>query len=419
MVRSAMMGARVRRKEDPRLITGSSIYVDDLQLRGMTHAAFYRSPFAHATITNIDTSAARAAPGVIAVYTNEELREFCGTMIDKVGSEGVPPEEDPPIPTPEVQPMAQGKVRWVGEPVVVVLAESAAQARDAVELISIDFEELPAAINCEAAMADGAPQIWEEVKNNIGVHKIHTTGDVDAAFRDADVTISQRIISQRVIPLAMEGRATTVAPDPLTGGLTAWTSTQAPHWWRNEIAGRIGLSQSKFRVIAPEVGGGFGSKISSYQDDLVVSALANKHKRTVKWIEDRTENMVGTHHGRAQIADIELAATNDGKITGMRLHVIQDAGGYQRGLDLVEFTATMACGCYAIPALMTDVKAVYTNTMAVGAYRGAGRPEAAYYIERGIDILAAEARQRSRRGTQDQLHRPRSVPLHHRDRREI
>ena len=159
MVRSAMMGARVRRKEDPRLITGSSIYVDDLQLKNMTHAAFYRSPYAHATITDIDTSAARAAPGVIAVYTNEELREFCGTMIDKVGSEGVPPEEDPPIPTPEVQPMAQGKVRWVGEPVVVVLAESAAQARDAVELISIDFEELPAAINCEAAMADGAPQL--------------------------------------------------------------------------------------------------------------------------------------------------------------------------------------------------------------------------------------------------------------------
>jgi aerobic carbon-monoxide dehydrogenase large subunit len=390
MVRSAMMGARVRRKEDPRLITGSSVYVDDMRLAGMVHAVFYRSPYAHATIKSIDTSAAKDAPGVIAVYTNAELREFCGAHLEGVGTEYYDPDdhEGDSIPTPEVQPMAQGKVRWAGEPIVVVVAESVAQGEDAVELVMVDFEELPVVTDYEAALRDDAPQVWEPIKNNLGLHKVHTQGDVDAAFQNADVTVSQRIRSQRVIPLAMEGRATTVAPDPLHSGFIAWTSTQAPHWWRNEIAGQLGVSQSQLRVIAPEVGGGFGSKIGSYQEDLVVAAMAKKLIRPVRWIETRSENMIGTHHGRAQLADIELAATNDGRITGLKLSVIQDVGGYPRGLDLVEFTHMMACGCYDIANVMTDIKAVYTNTMAVGAYRGAGRPEAAYYIERAVNLLA-------------------------------
>ncbi|CAN5119076.1 molybdopterin-dependent oxidoreductase [soil metagenome] len=388
MVRSAMMGARVCRKEDPRLITGSSVYVDDLQLTGLTHAVFYRSPYAHATIKSIDTSAAKNAPGVVAVYTNEELREFCGLMMEGVGTEYVGTDDDDSIPTPEVQPMAQGKVRWIGEPVAVIIAESVVQGQDAVELITVDFEELPAVIDYEAAVDGAGPLVWDQIENNVGLHQVHTEGNVNAAFRNADVTVSQRIVSQRLIPMAMEGRATTVAPDPLSGGLTAWTSTQTPHSWRNEVAAQAGIPQSQLRVIAPEVGGGFGSKIGSYQEDLVVTAIANKLKRPIKWVEDRTQNMATTHHGRAQIADIELAATSDGKITGMRLTVIQDAGGYPRGLDLVGLTATMAVGCYDIPAIMTDVKAVYTNTMAVGAYRGAGRPEAAYYIERAVSILA-------------------------------
>jgi len=387
MVRSAMMGARVRRKEDPRLITGSSVYVDDMRLTGMVHAVFHRSPYAHANIKSIDTSAAKSAPGVLAVYTNSELREFCGVMLEGA-TEYFDPDPDDSIPTPEVQPMAQDRVRWAGEAIAVVLAESVAAGEDASELIMVEYEELPVVTDVEAAMAEDSPRIWEPVPNNIGLHKVHNQGDVDAAFQNADVTVSQRIRSQRVIPMAMEGRATIVAPDPLRQGFIGWTSTQAPHWWRNEIAKQLGISQAHFRVIAPEVGGGFGSKIGAYQEDLVVAALAKQYNRPVKWIEDRSQNIIGTHHGRAQVADIELAATSEGRITGLKLSVVQDVGGYPRGLDLVEFTHMMACGCYDIANVKTDIKAVYTNTMAVGAYRGAGRPEAAYYIERAVNILA-------------------------------
>jgi carbon-monoxide dehydrogenase large subunit len=213
-------------------------------------------------------------------------------------------------------------------------------------------------------------------------------GDVDAAFANADVTISQRILSQRLVPLPMEGRACAAAPDRLTGGLTVWVSNQHPHGWRNEAAPLLGLTQANLRVIAPEVGGGFGAKFGVYHEELAVAALAKHLVRPVRWVETRSENFLVTNHGRAQIADIELAATNDGKITGLKLTVIGDAGAYPKGLDIPYLTATMAVGCYNIPAVALDIKAVYTNTTTVGAYRGAGRPEAAYYIERAVDMLA-------------------------------
>ncbi len=388
MVRSQMMGARIRRKEDPRLITGSSMYVSDLFLNGMLHASFLRSPHAHARIRSIDTSAAESMPGVHGIYTNEQMQNLAEPLGGTGSSGDADIEVDAGIPIPAIQTLAQDKVRWVGEPIAVVLADTEGQGRDAAEAIAVDYEVLDAVVDFEQATEDGAPLVWDEVANNVGMAHQRSAGDVDSAFGNADVTIAQRILSQRLVPLAMEGRACTASPDPLTGGLTVWVSTQAPHGWRNEAAPKLGLTQANMRVIAPEVGGGFGSKFGVYHEELSVCALAKHLRRPVRWIEDRSENFLVTNHGRAQIADIELAATNDGKITGLKLKVIQDAGSYPKGLDLAYLTATMAVGCYDIPAVDLDISAVYTNTTPIGAYRGAGRPEAAYYIERAVDILA-------------------------------
>jgi len=412
MVRSAMIGARVRRKEDPRLITGSSVYTGDLQLTGMTHLILLRSPYAHARIGSIDTSAAKAAPGVIAVYTQQDYAAFGSPLPGGGGGEGAPMEEESvesprdegvsgetagtveaaepagPPPTPTQWPLAVGKVRWVGEPVVAVIAESEAQGRDAAELVEIDFEELEAVTDVEAGSQPGAPRIWDGVPNNVGVTYSRKRGDADKAFSEAAHTIKQRIRSQRVVPLPLEGRAVLAQPDPMTGGLTVWTSTQAPHWTRRDLAAQLGMSESQIRVIAPEVGGGFGAKIGVYREDLLAATIAKKIKRPVRWVESRSENFVATNHGRCQLAEIELAANADGTVTGLRLNVIGDAGAYPMGLDMPPITTMMSTGCYAIPNVDLSASAVYTNTNAIGAYRGAGRPEAAYYVERAMDILA-------------------------------
>lgn len=409
MVRSALIGARVRRKEDPRLITGSSMYVDDLRLPGMAHLTLVRSPYAHARINSIDTSAAEQAPGVIGVYTGEALAEFCGPMPGGGGGEGAPIEEEGlqnptaegvsgetageelptgPIETPTIWPLARGKVRWVGEPVVAILAESVAQGRDAADLVEVDYEELPALTDLEAAMAPGAPRIWDGIVRNVAMQFSRQRGDADKAFNEAAHTISQRIVSQRVLPTPLEPRVTAAAPDPLTNGLTVWTSNQAPHWVRRDVSAQLGMDEAHVRVIAPEVGGGFGAKIPMYREDLIVAALAKRHRQPVKWAETRSENYLAMTHGRCQIADIELAADENGRITGLRQHVIGDAGSAPMGTDMPVLTNMMSVGCYDIPNVDLDAKAVYTNTMAIGAYRGAGRPEAAYYIERAVDILA-------------------------------
>ncbi len=247
------------------------------------------------------------------------------------GSGGEGEAESDDIVTPTQEPLASDKVRWAGQAVAVVLAENEQLGRDAADLIEVDWEELPAVVDPLQAMQDGAPLIWEQVKNNIGLEHSRTSGDVEGAFASADVTISERIISQRLVPLAMEGRAVAASPDPLTGGLTVWVSTQGPHGWRNAAAPQLGLKQSQLRVIAPEVGGGFGSKFGVYHEELIVAAIAKHLKRPVRWVETRSENFLATNHGRDQIADIELAATKDGKITGLRLQVIQDGGAYPKG----------------------------------------------------------------------------------------
>lgn len=390
MVMSKMVGASVRRKEDPRLITGSSTYVDDLKIPGMLHAVIVRSIEPHGTITGYDTEAARNMPGVVAVYTGEDLGSLFANVDTEAVGEG-DEGDDGKIPKPPVSPLAQKTVRYVGHPVAMVIARTNAQAVDAAEMVSVDIDPLPVLTDVYEAMKDGAPRIYPNVPNNIGSrHGGHRGGDVDAAFAEAKWTIKNVIHSPRLNAVPMEGRAVAAQPDPVHG-LTVWTSTQAPHWNRNAIAGSLGLSQAKVRVIAPEVGGGFGQKIGAYYEDYLVSAAAHKLKQPVKWIETRSENMLASSHGRNQIAEVEAAMAADGKITALRVRVIVDAGAWPKGLDLGNSTFIMATGCYDIPAMDYNVVTVYTNTGANGAYRGAGRPEAAYYIERIVDLLADES----------------------------
>lgn len=379
LVVSEYVGARVRRKEDPRLITGASTYVDDLHLPGMVHVAVVRSIYPHARITGIDKSGALAMPGVIGVYTSSDLARVVNLEIAASGegeAEG------------SFGALASDRVRYVGQAIAVVVAESAYAARDALDGVVVDYDPLPAVTDVEAAMKDGAPLLYDNAAHNIAVNETHKQGDIDAAFQNAPVVVKQRIRSQRLSGVPMEPRAVAAQPDPTTGGLTVWSSTQAPHWNRRAVAGALKLAQSQVRVIAPEVGGGFGVKIGAYPEDLIVSALAYSLKRPVKWVETRGEHFQATNHGRAQIADLEIAAEKNGKVTGYRVTIMQDLGADARGSYLPPTTASMAAGCYDIPAIETHALGIHTNTMPVSAYRGAGRPEAAYYVERAMDLVA-------------------------------
>ncbi len=386
MVYMKQMGARVKRKEDPRLITGSSTYVDDLRPRDAGYVAILRSIYAHATITRIDTTAAEALPGVIAVFTGEQLRAAFKEPMPH-GGEGTGHEDLAAVATPVV---AHERVRHVGEALAVVVANDPYVAQDALELIAVDYEPLPVVIDLDVAIAPGAPQLYEHVPNNVAFTWTRKRGEVDAAFANAEVTVRQRMVNQKVAGIPMEPRGVLAQPDALSGGLTVVTSTQNPHTVRKEIAATLGLPEIAVRVVAPEVGGGFGVKISTYAEEIICAALALRLNRPVKWIETRRENLLATHHGRAQVSDIELAATRDGKITGLRMRCLADLGAYPRDPTIPPLTGELISGVYKIPAVDIEISAVYTNTMAVGAYRGAGRPEAAYYIERIMDILAAK-----------------------------
>ena len=426
MVLSKFVGASVRRKEDPRLITGSSTYVDDLELAGLLHVAIVRSRDAHATIKSIDASDALATPGVVAVYTGADLARILKGLPtargeggeSETGQHANEPEVDE-INTPVNHPLSPDKVRWIGEGIAAVVATSRYIAEDAAELVVVDADPLPAVVDPYEAMQDGAPQLYDDVKNNISVRESAVHGDIDAAFKDAAVVAKARIRSPRVAPAAMEGRAVLAAPDPITRGLTVWTSTQAPHWNRNDIAAALGLSQNQVRCIAPEVGGGFGGKIGAYPEDLIVSALAWDLKRPVKWIETRSENFLATNHGRNQWADFEVAADADGKLLGAPRPGDPRFRRLPQGARPRLGTWVMSTGCYEIPTLDYDVIGVYTNTMANGAYRGAGRPEAAFYLERVMDLARRRRRPRPGRGAPHELHPAGQVPVQHAIRRAV
>jgi carbon-monoxide dehydrogenase large subunit len=381
------MGAEVRRKEDPRLITGTGSYVGDIVLPGMHHVAFVRSPHAHARIRRIDTGAARRRAGVRAVVTGEDLKALCAPIPLGGGGEGGG-GATPDNVGRKHYPLSIGRVRHVGEPVAAVIAATEAEAADAAADVVVDWEPLPAVNDAFAAMADGAPRLFDDAPRNIEHENRITAGDPDGAFKRAAHVVKQRMVSQRLSGVPMEGRGTLAAPDPTTGGVVVWATNQAPHQLRNDLATVLGLDQNLVRVIAPEVGGGFGVKFGCYPEDATLAALARREKIPLRWLETRLEHMMATTHGRAQVTDVEAAVTDDGAIEALRMHVTADIGAYPIFTFIPDLTLFMAVGVYRIPSVDLRSTCVFTNATPVAAYRGAGRPEAAYYIERLVDLVA-------------------------------
>ena len=392
-----IFGSGIRRREDPRLITGSATYTHDITLPRMVYAAMLRSSHAHARITRIDTEKAKAAPGVVAVYTGADIEG----ALQPVPCAWLLPDSNLRIaPYPCI---AKDVVRYTGDIVAVLVAERMPLAQDALELIEVDYEPLPAVTNPEKAAAADAPQLHakdvngDDIPGNQAFHwTVAGGGDVDAAFAEAEangVVIKERILQQRLIPNAMEPRGAVAQYNRATGELTLWNTTQNPHIVRFLCSVVTGIPEDKLRVIAPEVGGGFGSKIAAYPADFLTVFCSKQLGVPVRWIETRSENYQATTHGRDHVQDVELAATKDGRITGLRCTVHAGMGAYLStaapGIPTI-LHGLMLSGCYTIPALKEDVYGVYTNGVPVEAYRGAGRPEATFMLERVIDMLAGE-----------------------------
>ena len=382
-----VFGSGIRRREDPRLITGRASYTDDITLPGMVHAAILRSPYAHATINSIDVSGAETQPGVIAVYTGEDTEGKLGDL----PCAWLIPNSD--LKTPPHPVIAKDKVRYVGDAVAVVVAESRYQAEDALEHIFVDYEPLGVVINPKEAAQDGAPQLHDDVPNNLAFTWAVAGGDTDTAFAEADVTVSDTITLQRLIANPMEPRSAVAQWIAPTGELTLWNTSQNPHIARFLTSVVTGVPEHKVRVIAPEVGGGFGSKIPFYADEAITAFCSMRLGVPVKWTETRSENYQITTQGRDHIEEVEMAATSDGKIMGIRTTVYAGLGAYlstaSPGVPTI-LHGLMYSGAYDIPNIGGTVYGVFNNGTPVDAYRGAGRPEATMLIERLVDLLAAE-----------------------------
>ncbi len=376
------IGERIKRREDPRLITGRATYVDDVRLPGMLSAVILRSPYAHAKIKSIDADAARKAPGVVCVLTGVDVK-------DRIGSVPciAPVEHLPHHPV-----LAQDKVRFVGEPVAVAVATDSYKAQDALDLIEVDYEPLDAVVDPERALEPGAPLLHEQFGNNVVTRAELQNPAVDETMRSADRIIKFRIANQRLAPVPMEPRGVVAQWNPGAQPLTLWSSTQIPHMLRSRLAEMLKLGENRIRVIAPEVGGGFGCKVNVYGEEALVAYLAMTLGRPVKWIERRRENFAATTHGRDQIAYLEVAVRNDGTILAMKAKFICDMGAYMQLASpaIPGFSGLMMTGCYKIPATSFEQLLVFTNKMTSDAYRGAGRPEACYIAERTIELVAAE-----------------------------
>jgi carbon-monoxide dehydrogenase large subunit len=387
-----LVGQRVKRREDPRLIQGRATYVDDIALVGMQHVAFKRSDIAHGKIRKIDTKAAAAMDGVEAVYTGADIAKMLPPM--PIGT---------PFPSPEHRAVAVDVVRFGGEPVAVVVARDRYVARDAVDAIVVDYDPLPAVVDVEQAMTGKPAVIHPDFANNLAVALVPSgTGvtldgkvddsAVDAAFAAAEVVISQRMVNHRLAPSAIEPRGVVAHFEPGKGTMTIWSSTQNPHILRTFIAALNGLGQDQVRAIAPEVGGGFGAKINIYAEEYVCSAISKALGIPVKWNEDRSEAFVATTHGRDIIGYVDLAAKRDGTVLGLKIRLIADIGAYNMLLTaaIPTLTMMMANATYNIQAIRTTLTEVFTNKTPTDAYRGAGRPEATYFVERAMDMLARE-----------------------------
>jgi carbon-monoxide dehydrogenase large subunit len=387
-----LVGSRVKRREDPRLIQGRGTYVDDIKIAGMLYIAYKRADVAHARIRSIDTSAAETMDGVEAVFTGAQIRELLGPL--PIGTPG---------DSPDHLAVAVDKVCYGGEPVAVVVAADRYLARDAADAITVEYDVLPAVVDAWKAMEDGSQLVHDKFKNNLAVPmmKWGTGADMqgnadetalDKAFADAEVVIKQRMWNHRLIPNAMEPRGVVAHYEPGKGSMTIWSSTQNPHILKSMIAAMTGLGQDQVRAIAPEVGGGFGAKINIYPEEYVAAAVSKKLGVPVKWIEDRSEAFVATTHGRDIHCDLEMAARRDGKVLGVRMRLVADIGAYNMLLtaSIPTLTMLMANATYDFPAIRATLTEVFTNKTPTDAYRGAGRPEATYFIERGMDLLAGE-----------------------------
>lgn len=382
-----MFGAAIKRVEDPRLIQGKGSFTDDIHLTHEACAVILRSPHAHARIRRIDTTAARSAPGVVAVYTGRDLAGKLGPL----PCAWLVPASN--LKTPPYPALASDRVRYFGEGVAMVVAETTAQARDAMDLIEVDYDPLPVVLDNEKATLPGAPVLHDDVPNNIAFTWTLKGGNTDEAFRNPEVLLRQRLINQRLLPTAMETRGAIADFNQGSGELTAWITSQNPHVHRLLLSFVTGIPEQKIRVIAKELGGGFGSKIPLYGGEALVIMASRDLGRPVRWIEDRSENYVATAHGRDHIQDIDLAAKRDGTIVGLRIKAWASLGGYLStvapGVPTWLF-GLIAQGCYAIPNTEVVVHGVFTNNTPTDAYRGAGRPEATYLIERMVDLLAGE-----------------------------
>ena len=385
------IGASVKRKEDLRFLSGRGHYTDDINRPNQTYAMILRSPHAHAAIARIDTAAAAAMPGVVAVFTGADMPSIgglpCGWQIhSKDGS----PMQEPPHPV-----LAQGKVRFVGDAVAVVIAESKSQARDAAEAIDVDYTVLPAVASTEAAIAKGAPEVHDGVAGNI-CYDWHI-GDPAvnaAAFVGAHKVVEFELVNNRLIPNAMEPRSAIGDFDPTTDEHTLYTTSQNPHVIRLLMGAFVlQIPEHKLRVVAPDVGGGFGSKIFHYAEEAIVTWAAARVHRPVKWTADRNESFMTDAHGRDHVTKARLALDANGKFLALHVTTLANMGAYLSTFAPSVPTylyATLLAGVYTTPTVYAEVKAVFTNTVPVDAYRGAGRPEATFLLERLVDVAARE-----------------------------
>jgi carbon-monoxide dehydrogenase large subunit len=388
MTTQRAFGTSVLRLEDPRLITGKGRFTDNLSPTGAAHMVVLRSPYAHARIKSIDAGTAASMAGVLAVYNGADMAA--------AGFGGIPcawvvPDSD--TKTPEHPPIAIDTVRYVGDAVAIVLAESEAQARDAALAVDVDYETMGVVVNARTACEDGAPLVHDDVAGNQCFHWTVSGGDVEAAFAAADVVVSETVVNQRLIPTAMEPRAAIADWDAAMEEVTLWVTSQNPHIARFLLSLDTGIAEHKIRVIAPDVGGGFGSKIPHYPEDSMVIFASQQLNRPVKWTETRSENYLATIHGRDHQTEVEMAAKSDGTFLGLRAKTWANLGAYlstaSTGVPTI-LHGLMLSGAYNIGAIHEDVYGVFTNTTPVDAYRGAGRPEATFLVERMAELVAKE-----------------------------
>ena len=380
---SKMVGSRVKRTEDPRMITGAGCYTDDVQLKGTAHMEVLRSPHGHARIRGIDISQAKQCPGVIDVLVGQDINSQCAIPFPLFAILGE-------MHVVDRWPMAADVVRYVGEPVAVVVADTLSAARDALDLIDVDYEVLPAAVDLEGSASADAPLVHDHIGTNLCYEASGKSGDPDKAFADAYAVLSVRMEQPRLVPNPMEPRAVLASYQPSSKELTLWVTTQNPHTESSIVARMLGISESKLRVVAIDVGGAFGCKINTYSESIIASLLSMRLGRPVKWTESRQENFISTSHGRGQVQFVEAAYKKDGTILGLKLRIYADLGAYCQVLShaIPTLTPSMAPGVYAFRNIEWTTYGVFTNKVPYDAYRGAGRPEGAYIIERVVDLVA-------------------------------